>query len=98
MSECRWGVTDKKSGKINASGREAQGAAFPVGPLDQESTRGGQKDLRGDASSEQCTPHQKHGKLGANADKSLVYPKGIFLSDVLELKPAIQAGASLLKT
>lgn len=44
------------------------------------------------------TPHQKNRKLRANADRSLVYPKGIFLSDVLELKPAVQAGAPLLKT
>lgn len=78
MSESRWGVTDKKSGEINASGREGPGAALPVGPLRQESTAGGQKDLRGDASLEQCTPHQKHGKLGANAAKSLIYPKGMF--------------------
>lgn len=30
--------------------------------------------------------------------ESLMYPKGIYLSDGLELKPAIKAGDSLLKT
>lgn len=41
---------------------------------------------------------QKDGIHGVNADKSLIYPKGVFLGDVLKLKPAIEAGNSLLKT
>lgn len=74
-----------------------RGAALPVLPLGEHNWRA-RRHLGGDASSGQFVPDQKHGKLWINADKSLIYPKGIFLSDVLELKPAIKAGDSLLKT
>lgn len=64
-------------------------AALPPHPSGEESTPA-RKDLPGDASLGQCTPHQKDGMLGVHPDKSLIYSKGIFLSVVLELKPAIK--------
>lgn len=96
MSVCVRALTDKNR-EMKCTREKVMDAALPPHPSGEESTPA-RKDLPGDASLGQCTPHQKDGMLGVHPDKSLIYSKGIFLSVVLELKPAIKASDSLLKT